>query len=384
MRTPPCLLVVDDQPMNVDILGSRLAVHGYEILPAHTGAEALALATTQHPDLLLLDVMLPTLDGLAVCRQLKAAPSLPFLPIIMVSAKTAVPDIIAGLEAGADDYLPKPVDQAVLVARVQAMLRIKAVHDTVQEHATRLAAQAAHLEAWGRLLAQRMQEQVSALKRLGRLKQFVAPPLVELVVAAGGEHLLQRHRQEVTVVWCALQGFTPFAEVAEPARVVEVLRDYHTVMGRLIRCCEGTLAQCAEDRLQILFNTPLPCPDPAVRAVRMAMAMQQQLSAPLDHWRHQQHAFALGVGIAQGDTTLGLLDVGGRLDYAALGPVPQLATRLCAAAHGGQILLCPRVAAAVDALVDVAPAAALSLEERPRPVAAFQVLGLRTPKNEAP
>lgn len=378
MHTPPCLLVVDDQPMNVDILGSRLAVHGYAILTAHTGAEALALATTQHPDLLLLDVMLPTLDGLAVCRQLKAAPSLPFLPIILVSAKTAVQDIIAGLEAGADDYLPKPVDQTVLVARVQALLRIKAVHDTVQDHATRLATQVTHLEAWGRLLAQRMQAQDLVLERLGRLKQFVAPPLAELVVAAGGEPFLQRHWQEVTVVCCALEGFTPFAEGAEPARVEAVLRDYHTVLGPLIRRCEGTVTQWAGDRLQILFNAPLPCPDPAVRAVHLAVAMQQQLSASLDRWRHRQQTFALGVGIAQGDAMLGLLDVGGRLDYAAVGPVLQRALRLCEAAHGGQILVCPRVAAAVETLVDMAPAAALSLQGRAQPVAAFQVLGVRT------
>jgi DNA-binding response OmpR family regulator len=384
MRTPPCLLVVDDQPMNVDILGSCLAVHGYAILTAYTGAEALALATTQHPDLLVLDVMLPTLDGLAVCRQLKAAPSLPFLPIILVSAKTAAPDIIAGLEAGADDYLPKPVDHAVLVARVQALLRRKARHDTVQEHATRLAAQAAHLEAWGRLLEQRLQDQDRVLERLGRLKQFVAPPLAELVVAAGGEPLLQRHRQEVTVVCCALQGFTPCAEGAALACVEAVLRDYHTVMGHLIRRWEGTVAQWAGDRVQILFNAPLPCPNPAVRAVHMALAMQEQLGASLDRWRHQPHPLAFGVGIAQGEATVGLLDVAGRLDYAALGPVPQLAARLCDVAHDGQILVCPRVGAAVEALVHTAPATALSLPGHPRPVAAVQVLGGRPPAGGAP
>ncbi|MGE3538628.1 MAG: response regulator [Candidatus Tectimicrobiota bacterium] len=383
MHTPPCLLVVDDQPMNVDILCSRLAVHGYEILTAHTGEEALTLATTRYPDLLLLDVMLPTLDGLAVCRQLKAEPSLPFLPILMVSAKSTAQDIIAGLEAGADDYVTKPVDQAVLVARVQAMLRLKARHDTVAAHATQLAAQAAHLDAWARLLAQRMQEQVPALERLGRLKQFVAPPLAELVVAAGGEPLLQRHQQEVTVVWCALQGFTPFAEGAAPADVVEVLRNYHTVMGDLIRRFEGTLAQCTGDRLQILLNAPLPCPDPAVRAVYMAVAMQQQLGACLDRWRHGPYGFDLGVGIAQGEALLGLLGFVGRLDYTVLGPVPALAARLCEAAHGGQILLCPRVGAAVEGLVPTAPAGALSLQGRSHPVEARQVLRGRPPEDEA-
>ena len=186
MHTPPCVLVVDDQPMNVDILCSRLAVHGYDVLTARTGDEAVALATTRHPDLLLLDVMLPATDGLSVCRQLKAEASLPFLPIIMISAKTAPPDIIAGLEAGADDYLTKPVDQAVLVARVQAMLRLKARHDAVQ-------AQTAQGEAWSRRLEQQVQAQAAKLARLGRLKRFVSPPLAEVVVAAGGEHLLPRH-----------------------------------------------------------------------------------------------------------------------------------------------------------------------------------------------
>src|SRR5215470_673648 len=158
MHTPPRLLVVDDQPMNIDILCSRLAVYGYEILTAHSGDEAVTLATTQQPDLLLLDVLLPMQDGLAVCRQLKAAPSLPFLPIIMVSAKTAVPDILAGLEAGADDYLTKPVDQAVLMARVQAMLRLKARHDRLQGQADQWA-------AWSQTLEHRVQAQVTELER---------------------------------------------------------------------------------------------------------------------------------------------------------------------------------------------------------------------------
>jgi class 3 adenylate cyclase len=150
-------------------------------------------------------------------------------------------------------------------------------------------------------------------------------------------------------------------------------------MGHLITRFEGTLVQCAGERLQILFNAPLPCPDPAVRAVHMALAMQEQLAGPLARWRHQQPPLALGVGIAQGDATLGLLDFIGRLDYAALGPVPQLAARLCAVAPGGQILVCPRVGAAVEALVPTALAPALTLPGHPRPVEAVQVLGLHPP-----
>ena len=148
MRTPPRILIVDDQPMNVDILKTRLAVHGYELLTATDGAEALAIASAQHPDLILLDIMMPRIDGIEVCKRLKADTSLPFMPIIMVTAKADSKDIVAGLEAGADEYLTKPVDQASLVARVKSMLRIKALHDTAQEQAARLEEQA---DATGRV-----------------------------------------------------------------------------------------------------------------------------------------------------------------------------------------------------------------------------------------
>ncbi|MBI3457341.1 MAG: response regulator, partial [Candidatus Rokubacteria bacterium] len=145
MRTPPRILVADDNPMNLDILETRLAAHGYEVLTASDGEAALALARSSQPDLILLDVMMPKLDGLDVCRQLRGDPSLPFVPIILVTAKGDPKDIVAGLEAGGDEYLTKPVDQAALVARVKSMLRIKGLHDTVQAQAVRLEAQATQL-----------------------------------------------------------------------------------------------------------------------------------------------------------------------------------------------------------------------------------------------
>src|SRR5262249_31621431 len=152
------ILIVDDQPVNVDILQTRLAIHGYEILTAGDGEEALARARAAQPDVILLDIMMPKLDGIEVCRRLKADTSLPFMPIIMVTAKADSKDVVAGLDAGADEYLTKPIDQAALVARVKSMLRIKALHDTVQE-------QAAQLAMWNQTLEQRVQEQVGELER---------------------------------------------------------------------------------------------------------------------------------------------------------------------------------------------------------------------------
>jgi DNA-binding response OmpR family regulator len=339
MHTPPCILIVDDQPMNVDILTTRLAVHGYTILTATDGEAALAMAAAQHPDLVLLDILMPQVNGIEVCRRLKADPALPFMPIIMITAKSASQDIIAGLEAGADEYLTKPVDQAALVARVKSMLRIKALHDTAHEHTAQRDAHAAQLQAWNEILAHRLQEHLVELERLGHLKRFVPPQLAELVVSSGGEQLLRSHRRDVTVVSCAVHGFATFAETTALDDVMEVLHDYHQALGPLICQGEGTLERLAGDGLLVLFNAPLPCPDPVARAVRLAVAMRQSLEVLREGWRTRQYALDFGVGIAHGPATLGLIGWEDRVEYAVMGAVRQVAVRLCAEAQGGRILL---------------------------------------------
>src|SRR3989475_6372081 len=307
MKTPPSILIVDDEPINRDILQTRLAVHGYEILTAANGEEALAVAKAQQPDLILLDIMMPKIDGIDVFRHLKADPSLPFMPIILVTAKADSKDVVAGLEAGADEYLTKPLDQAALVARVKSMLRIKALHDAVQEQTARLEAQSEQLTEWNRTLEQRVAEQLAELERVGRLKRFFSPQLAELVVSSGGERLLESHRREITVVFCDLRGFTAFSETAEPEEVMGVLREYHTALGTLIFRFEGTLEHFAGDGMMVFFNDPLPCPDHAARAVRMAVAMRQQMDELIGRWQKLGHQLAFGVGIAQGYATLGVI-----------------------------------------------------------------------------
>jgi class 3 adenylate cyclase len=378
MRTPPRILIVDDQPMNVDILQTRLAVHGYDILTATDGEAALHLARAEQPDLILLDVMMPKMDGIEVCRRLKGEAALPFMPIIMVTAKSDSKDVVAGLDAGADEYLTKPVDQAARVARVKSMLRIKELHDTVQEQATRLEAQAVQLAEWNQMLEQRVQEQVTELERMGRLKRFFSPQLAEVVVSSGGEKLLQSHRREVTVVFCDLRGFTAFAETTEPEDVMTVLREYHHAMGTLIFQFEGTLERFTGDGMMVFFNDPLPCPDPSVRAVRMAVAMRQHMAELLEKWQKSGYELNFGIGIAHGYATLGMIGFEGRVDYAAIGPVTNLASRLCDEAQGGQILISQRVLAAVDAWVQAEPAGEFVLKGLSEPVPAFHVVALKT------
>ncbi len=185
MRSPPRILIVDDNAANVDILQTRLASQGYEVITATDGDAALESARQHQPDLILLDVMMPKRDGLEVCRILKADSSLPFMPIILVTAKGDPRDIIAGLESGGDEYLTKPVDHAALMARVKSILRIKMLHDTVQE-------QAPSLREWNRKLEERVAEQLGEIERMSRLKRFLSPQLAELVVATGDERLLKK------------------------------------------------------------------------------------------------------------------------------------------------------------------------------------------------
>jgi len=370
VRTPPRILIVDDTPANVHILQARLAANGYDIVTATDGEAALAAVRDTQPDLILLDVMMPKLDGFEVCRRLRADPSLPFIPIIMVTAKADPKDVVAGLEAGGDEYLIKPVDQPALVARVKSMLRIKNLHDTVE-------ALAAERAEWNRTLERRVEEQVAQLEQLGRLKRFFSPQLAELIVAGGTDDPLKTHRREVTVVFLDLRGFTAFAETAEPEEVMGVLREYHAEMGKLILGHEGTLERFTGDGMMIFFNDPVPVPDPAERAIRMAVAMRERVHHLVTVWHKRGYELALGVGIAQGYATIGAIGFEGRWDYGAIGTVTNLAARLCGEAKGGQILVHQRVATLIEDLADLEAIGPLTLKGLLRSVPAFNVVGLK-------
>jgi DNA-binding response OmpR family regulator len=370
-------LIVDDDPLNVDVFRARLAVHGYEIVTAADGEEALAAAREQQPDLILLDVMMPKLDGLEVCRRIKGDTSLPFMPVIMVTAKTDDRDVVAGLEAGGDEYLAKPVDQAALVARVRSMLRIKALHDTVQQQAASLEIQAAQLADWNRTLQQRVEAQLAELERMAELRRFLSPQLAQLVLSSGGEKLLESHRRDITTLYCDMRGFTGFTEGAEPEDVMALLREYHLTMGELIARFEATLEGFRGDGMIMFFNDPLPCPDPAARAVRMAVAMRERADGLATSWRRRGHEFGFGVGIAMGYATLGRIGFEGRFDYGSVGTVSNLAARLSSEALDRQILISQRVYAEVEELVEAERLPDLSVKGLARPVPVYNVLSVK-------
>ncbi|MDH3809744.1 MAG: response regulator [Desulfuromonadales bacterium] len=377
MRTPPLILIVEDNSASLDILQTRLKTHNYDVITATDGEEGLVKARKKQPDLILLDIMLPKMDGMEVCRRLKGDPSLPFIPIIMVTAKADSKDVVAGLEAGGDEYLSKPVDHAALVARVKSMLRIKELHDTVCEQSGRLKEQSAQLAEWNQVLEQRVEQQLTELEQVGRLRRFLSPQIAELIVSSEDKRLLESHRNEIAVVFCDLRGFTAFSETCEPEEVMGVLREYHSTMGTLIFRFEGTLERFTGDGLMVFFNDPLPCPDPAARAVRMALEMRKLVGNLSKKWRKRDHQLDFGVGIAQGYATLGKIGFEGRFDYAAIGTVTNLASRLCDKAQAGQVLISQRVYSALEELVHVEPVGALTLKGLQRPVTAYNVLYLK-------
>ena len=366
MHSPPRILVVDDSEANREILVTRLGMHGYDLVQAADGEEAIEVAQKAHPDLILLDVMMPKLDGIEATKRLKADGGLPFTPIILVTAKADSKDVVTGLEAGADEYLTKPVDQTSLVARVKSMLRVKELHD-------RVAAQAADLAKWNKTLEQRVADQVSQLERASRLKRFLAPQVAELVLNDGREQLLDSHRRDVTVVFGDLRGFTAFAETTEPEEVIGILREYHNALGPLVHKYEGTIERFIGDGFLVLFNDPLPCPDSAARAIRMATEMRACMTRLSEAWRKHGHELGFAVGIAHGYATLGRIGFEGRFDYSAIGTVVNLAARLCSQALPGQILIDPKVYAAVEAEVDAEPAGELTLKGLSRAIRAFNI-----------
>jgi len=373
MREPPLILVVDDVPDNVDILQMRLESQGYEVISAGDGEAALAIVRDKLPDLVLLDIMMPKLDGIATVKQLKADTALPFIPVILVTARADAKDVIAGLEAGGDDYLTKPVDQSALMARVRAMLRIKALQDTVQEQARRLADQAGELALWNQDLEARVQAQLGQIERMGALKRFLAPQLAELIIARGEDSVLQTHRRDIVVVFGDLRGYTAFAETAEPEELLDLLNAYHAAVGPIVTRSEGTLDHFSGDGIMVFFNDPLPCPDPAERAVRMAIEMREALLELQAEWRKRGRAIGFGLGIAQGYATLGQIGFAERVGYTAIGTVCNLASRLCAEAKDGQILVSQRIAAAADGIAPLEEIGDVALKGLSQAVAVYNI-----------
>lgn len=359
---PNKILIVDDEPFNLDLLEQELMDQDYVIEKAGDGVEALEKVESFVPDIILLDYMMPKMNGIEVLKRLRENDRHKSIPVILLTAKAAPEDKVRGLDAGADDYVIKPFDSFELLARVRAMMRIKQMHDT--------------LEGWNQNLAAKVQKQVEELQRMNRLKRYLSPQIAETILE-DDKSLFKSHRREITVVFLDLRGFTAFSDSTEPEEVMEVLQGYHAEMGKLIFQFNGTLVRFAGDGIMIFFNDPIPCTDHTERAVRMAVEMQARGQELRKDWLKKGYDLDLGIGLAAGYATIGNIGFEGRIDYDAIGNVTNLAARLCGEAKGGQILVDRKTLGKLEEFVEVEGPEELQLKGFTRPVAAFNIVKLR-------
>ncbi|HET7141532.1 MAG TPA: response regulator, partial [Candidatus Limnocylindria bacterium] len=282
-------LVVDDSAVNRRLLVRRLESLGLAVEEVENGRLALdRLAAGNGIDVVLLDVMMPELDGYQTLAAMKADERLRHLPVLIVSGVEEQESVVRCIELGATDYLTKPINPSILAARINASLAAKRFHDLEQESYERQAA-----------LNRTIQRQKEELSR------FLSPQVAALVSSTEGEQLLAGHRREITVAFCDLRGFTSFAERADPEELMQLLNEYHQMMGEAITAHEGTLEHFAGDGVMVFFNDPIEQPDHVERAVRMAVSMRDRFADLSSEWRHRGYELGFGVGVAVGHATLG-------------------------------------------------------------------------------
>ena len=360
---PNKILIVDDEPFNLDLLEQELTDQGYVIERANDGAEALQKVPSFLPDLILLDYMMPKMNGIEVVKQLKQDERYKGIQVILLTAKASQEDKVKGLDAGADDYVVKPFDSFELLARVRSMMRIKQMQDSLEE--------------WNRGLTDKVTQQVGQIERMGRLKRYLSPQIAETILQSEDDNLFKSHRREITVVFLDLRGFTAFSDSAEPEEIMELLRIYHAEMGKLIFEFQGTLERFAGDGIMVFFNDPIPCENHTEKAARMALEMRARVKGLRTGWLKKGYDLDLGIGLAAGYATLGNIGFEGRMDYGAVGNVTNLASRLCDEAKGGQILTNQKTFSKIEELFEAEPLEELELKGFSRPVAAFNIVKLK-------
>ncbi|MGH9036714.1 MAG: adenylate/guanylate cyclase domain-containing protein [Acidimicrobiia bacterium] len=372
------VLVVDDDAANRDVLARRLDRLGYAVREAENGRVALEVMEAEPVDLVLLDLNMPELDGYAVLERRHADPALRDIPAIMISASADIDSVVRCIEMGAEDHLGKPFDPVLLEARVGACLEKKRLRDQERELLATVSRQAEALAEWNETLEARVAEQVEELERLARLRRFLSPQLADMI-AKGDDNVLRTHRRDIAVLFVDLSGFTAFSEVSEPEDVMAVLSEFHEDVGELIDQFEATVGFFAGDGLMVFWNDPLPCPDPAERAVRMAVAMRERVAERTKAWRKRGHDLGFAIGVSLGYATLGEIGFEGRFDYGVIGSVVNLAARLCDHADRGQILISQRVRLAVEDVAELEELGLVSLKGFHAQIPAFAVTGLREP-----
>jgi class 3 adenylate cyclase len=342
-RERPLILAVDDEPANLALLGKLLKHHGYDVVEAHDGEAALDAVAEHDPDVVCLDVMMPRLDGIEVCRRLRAQPERAGLPILLLTALNRPEDKARGLEAGANDFLSKPFDEIELSARLSSLLRTKALQDRLAE-----------------LLGRYVSESVAA--------EALRDPFA---VSLGGD------RRRVSTLFADVRGYTAIAAEHEPEETLELLNRYLTVVSDAVEAQRGTVADLLGDGVFAFFGAPVAHDDDPERAVRAALAMQEAIR-DLEIPGMPDVRLQAGIGITSGDVIAGNVGSERRMHYAVVGDSVNVAGRLQSSAGPGQILVDEPTHDAVQHLVTSQDLGTLRLAGKGEWVRAYQVIGLRT------
>ena len=343
------ILVVDDQPTNRTLLSDLLGLDQYDVAAVESGDAALVELELQPFDLVLLDVLMPGKDGFSVLREIRANPRLSHLPVVLCTSLDPDQERVRGLEAGADDFLQKPVNRAELSARVRSLLRVKRLFDQVE-------AQHEELKRWSVELEKRVAEKVAEVGELSRLKRFFSAPIANKIMRGGADDPLVSHRRDVAVVFIDLRGFTAFSDSSAPEDVMRILREFHAAVGACIDAAGGTIERFTGDGVMVFFNDPEPIDNPCRAALKFACAVRDSAGLLAKHWVLEGFSLNVGIGVAYGYATVGAIGYEGRIDYGAIGSVTNLAARLCAEAGAGEVLVQQRaIALAGEGFVAASP-----------------------------
>jgi len=361
------VLVVDDERDITLVMKRLLEIRDYRVITATSAQEALRYLDREIPSLILSDVHMPETDGYAFCREIRRRFSGQIVPVVLMTGMDPVQERVRGLEAGADDFLVKPINKEELLARVRSLVRIRELHDTVQNQAEALA-------RWGKELEQRVHEQV---EQLGQVKRFFSPQIADILVSSGKQNLMNSHRKEVSVVFIDLRGFTAFAETAEPEEVMEVLEEYYEAAGNHGLAHDATIGRLAGDGMMFFLNDPVDIPNHQEKAIQMTLAIRDSLSKLRNKWV-LKYDLDFGMGIASGHATLGTIGFEKFWDYSVIGSVTNLAARLCEEAKGGQILVSERFLGPAIDRVNVDQVGQINFKGFHRPVKVYNVLGMKS------
>lgn len=362
MAERPKILVVDDNPQNVQIMKARLTTQDYDVSEAFDGEEALKMVELILPDLILLDVMMPKMDGFQVCEKLKSNDKTKLIPIIIVSARSGTEDILKGLELGADEYLPKPFEHQELLSRVKNMLKLRMAQK--------------ELQALNQGLEKKVQDQVKAVQASKQLERYFSPLVVKSILERGETKLLNS-RKLLTIFVSDIDNFTGISELSEPEDVINLLNEYFSEMSKITFKYGGTLDKFLGDGILIFFGDPIPQEDHAKRAVEMGIEMQSKIEELREHWKVAGHDLRVSIGIVTGYVTVGNIGPEDRLDYTVIGNQVNVAFRLCSEANPGDILVGHRTQSLVEKDFNFDKVGEITVKGIKSPITTYKVVGKR-------